>query len=121
MKSIASLKKEIIALCMVSFYFTASAQTINSDYVDGSIYFKIRDDVFLNTKSYRGKVNMDAFPFMNSIRESFHITEMLSPFEATDSYILQRTFRLEFADYHNADKIIDELKKSSLVEYAEKV
>ena len=114
-------------LFTTSFLFLSiflNAQTISPDFQDGKIWFKVKSDARIASALQENHLNLPfgTLPFLNSLMESYSITELSRPFYAAkNSPVLQRTFMLQFSDYVNVDAIIHSLKMMKEVEYAERV
>lgn len=97
----------------------ATAQTVHKGWIDGQIYFKLKNNSSLRIASDKEKVNVDDFNFMNDIRKNYHITRLTKTFWFTKDQNLLNTYLLEFSDYSNVDNIIRDLQAADAIEYAE--
>ncbi|CAN5868264.1 hypothetical protein BH11BAC7_BH11BAC7_13170 [soil metagenome] len=110
----------IIALCPVVML----AQSSFPVYQDGKIWFRIKDDVRINASLEENPKNLpfETLPFLQSITKAHAVTKLSKPFYAAkNSSILQHTYLLEFSDYNSVQYIIDELKATNQIVYAERV
>ncbi len=99
-----------------------SAQTFNSDYQDGLIYFKYKDDIVINIPVDEDKsVDLDAIPFISALKNNFSLKSLQRPFDLNNDTKLLHTFRLEFDDFSKIDQIINRILENPEVEYAERV
>ena len=102
------------------FSFSLSAQTINANWKDGVIYFKLTDNITVNNlnDAVQG-ARRQQLPFLEAIESKFRVQSISQPFFSPQSEVLQRTFRLDFSDSEDVFAILEELKKNADVEYAE--
>ncbi len=96
-----------------------NAQTVNSLWVDGRIYFKIADHTVLNVSDDNGLINPKDVYFLTNLINEYQITEMRMPFKSAKSDVLQRTFRLDFENMENISGLIKALNSNPDIEYAE--
>ena len=118
------MKKLILALLVALVPFAAFAQSSLPDYQDGKIWFRVKDDVRINAMLNENPRNLaiGTLPFLDPISKSHMITKLSQPFfAAKTSPILLRTYLLEFSDYNSVQTIIDELKATGKIVYAERV
>ena len=114
-----------IAKLLFAFFIIASmsimtyAQTVNSLWVDGRVYFKISNDAVLNVADVDGEVNpMDVY-FLEDLVGKYQITELVMPFKSAKSDVLQRTFRMDFENMSDIDLLLRDLNQHPDIEYAE--
>lgn len=118
MKTISRLFLLIAGTFVFSFYL--SAQTINANWKDGVIYFKLTDNVTVNNLNNATQgARRQQLPFLEAIENRFEIENISQPFFSPGSDALQRTFRLNFSDNEDVHAILEELMNSADVEYAE--
>src|SRR5688572_753705 len=111
-----------ITLILCCVYPTAGySQNTYKEYEDGSIYVKLRNDVFTEIRSVNEKVDLNDVPFLSAVRTKYRITEVVKPFYSAKTPELDRTYRIEFTDHTNVDQLIKELYQDATIEYAEKV
>jgi len=119
------MRKIVLAALTCMMYVSVMlGQTVNPDYADGRIYFKLKSDVplYLSFKGDNRIVDIKAYSFLSAIAEKYNLEQLLRPFfAAKESDILQRTFELQFTDIQNVDYIVRDLQALSVIEYAEKV
>jgi len=118
MKTITRLFLALVSV--VLFSFSLSAQTINANWKDGVIYFKLTDNITVNNlnDAVQG-ARRQQLPFLEAIESNFRVQSISQPFFSPQSEVLQRTFRLDFSDSGDVFAILEELKKNADVEYAE--
>lgn len=101
------------------------AQTIDANFQDGKIWFKLKDSYRNGASQLNAKTNVvpfEALPFVKKIEKDYQLKSLSVPFAAAkNSKILQRTYLLEFSDFANVNQILSDLRLSGAVEYAEKV
>ena len=120
------MKQKLLCSFMLIFLSVSTfAQTVNPDYQDGKIWFKLKSAYNYSNTAMDTKTNDMSFaslPFIKKLITTNHLTRLSKPFAAAKtSLILQSTYLLEFSDYANVAQIIGDLKSSGAVEYAEKV
>jgi PKD repeat protein len=118
------MKKLLLAALIAISPFAAIAQSALPVYQDGKIWFRVKDDVRVNASLNENPRNLAiaTLPFLEPITKTHMVTKLSRPFfAAKNSSILQRTYLLEFSDYHSVQSIIDELKATDKVIYAERV
>lgn len=118
-----------LILCIAFFCsLTTQSQTTHSDYQDGKIYLKLKENFPLNfVVAKEGNPNLNQlqkYGFVNNLASQYGITEMVRPFskaKGKGSGALQRTFLIQFNDHSKVDDLIRELSSNEMVDYAEKV
>ncbi len=120
------MKKKLLYFFAAMFLTLSSfAQTIDANFQDGKIWFKLKDSYRYAASSLNAKTNtvpFEALPFIKKIENAYQLKSLSVPFAAAkNSKILQRTYLLEFSDYANVNQILSDLRLSGAVEYAEKV
>lgn len=112
-----------VASCMM-----LTAQTINPDFHDGRIMFKLSDEsqTFQSNihqpdkNNYGLDVNLNNYPEIKAILDNYTVTKFEKPSYFTRKPELMQIFRVKFAEFDKIDEIIAALKTLSNVEYAEK-
>lgn len=118
------MKKILLAAFVLALPFVLTAQSVFSEYQDGKIWFRVKDDVRTNHSLQEDPHNlpMETLPFLSGISKQHSLTHLSRPFfAAKTSPELQRTFLLEFSDVANVMAIISELRATNSVDYAERV
>ena len=118
----------LMLIACVGFTQTTYQQ---SQYQEGKIWFKLRDNQLLEQElSLKGEndvinnkdLKLTTMPFLEQVFSSHLITRLSRPFpKAYSSIDLLNTYLLEFEDVENAEMILTQLEASGAVEYAEKV
>lgn len=106
----------VVFASLASFTF---AQTVNSLWVDGRIYFKITDQAALNVADNDGLINPKDVYFLDGLIGKYQISEMRMPFKSAKSDVLQRTFRLDFENIDDITGLLRDLNQHPDIEYAE--
>lgn len=97
------------------------AQTVNPNFKDGSLIFKLKDNY-----TFKGKINDDKsvvlsdLTFMSSLITKYGVTRVSRELDALNDPKLLRIFFVEFTDITNIDQFLAELKQVAVVEYVEK-
>ena len=97
------------------------AQTTDSEYFDGQVYFKLKDSVVLPSKYLSDKALISDFPYLSSVKDIFGISKIRASFYFAKEENMKRTFRLYFDEISKVDDLIQFLKDNPNVEYAERV
>ena len=107
------------------------AQTVYSEYQDGKIWFKIKEDVRLNLPGFRmeqealvnyNNLDLTTLNFLRPLSAQHQITKLSRPYWMVKNDLnLSNVFLLEFNDFSNVDVIMNKIKQSGMVEYAERV
>lgn len=104
---------------------SAFAQTIDANYQDGKIWFKLKDSYRNSATALDAKTNVvpfESLPFIKKIESNYQLKQLSRPFSAAkNSKKLQLTYLLEFTDFASVGQILSDLRLSGAVEYAERV
>ncbi|KAF0199102.1 MAG: Thermitase [Bacteroidetes bacterium] len=115
----------IFMLFLLSFAFqgfVATSQTVYSDYHDGRIYLKYKDNVAINFEVNPDlTVDISTIPFISALSGEFSLKELSRPFYLNNDGKLLRTLMLEFNDFSRVDQIMQRLNQVPELEYVEKV
>jgi subtilisin family serine protease len=99
------------------------AQTIDKNFVDGVVYFKIEDASGVVLPEYKGESEIRRvfkdFPEIASILSEVSANELVRPFK-TPCPKVQKTYRLSFDKIEDADIVIRELSNIRYIDYSEK-
>jgi serine protease len=112
-------------------FSTLNAQTVYSDYVDGKIWFKLKDHAVVNAPGFRtGKESMvnyqqldfNTIDFLQPVVDHHQVTRLARPYwMVKNDTKISNVYLLEFTDIHQIDVILSKLKASGMVDYAERV
>jgi len=105
-----------------------NAQTIDSDFHDGRIMFKLKSEsqVFQTNlfqsdpNNYGLSVNLNNYPELKAIFNNYTITKIEKPSYFTRKPELMQIFRVQFEEFDKIDEIIGALKTVVDIEFAEK-
>lgn len=117
------MKKTIWFLAIITLLQThVYGQTIFNNYIDGQIYFKIKNEVpfRFNTTSPDIQINSD-LPFLSGLAEKFKVSKVEASFYFSNDELLKRTFRIYFSKKELIGEFINELQLLQQTDYAEKV
>ena len=110
----------VFALVLVVSVVTISyAQTVNSLWLDGRVYFKLSDNAVLNVADDEGSINPKDVYFLDGLVEKYQISELVMPFKSAKSDILQRTFKMDFEEIQDIAGLLKDLNNNPDIEYAE--
>lgn len=125
MKSLFTFFAAFIILCSGLF-----SQTYNSDYLDGVVFFKLKDNIAIETDEFIKKlpfksetnkfVSISDYPEIKNTLTGYSVTKLERPSYYSKKPALMRIFRLYFSNYSEIDNIIRDLENLSMIEYAEK-
>lgn len=96
----------------------AISQTINPNHLDGTIYFKLKDNVVPYPQS-NGIVNPRNTKELATLISKYGITSVKNTFFSTSDSKLHRVYRVTFSNIDMVDQLIRDLSQNSQVEYAE--
>lgn len=118
--------KKIYSLLLSGFLVCQSftkAQTIYPDYTDGEIYVKFKTGALKVLKGQDpNALNLSALNEIQSICSNYGVTKVIKPFyQADDDVTLQHILKFYFSNPSQVNAFINSLRKSSSIEYAEKV
>lgn len=123
------MKKLFYIFCLTLFifnYFTAQ-NNYNSDFLDGTIVFKLKDFVlpFSESKDTSNDgigliENISKYPEIENIFKNANVLKFERPSYFTNKRNLQKIYRIKFSDNEKIDFLISELSKLNSIEYAEK-
>ncbi len=116
------MRKLLLAIVAMCFALTSFAQA--PEYQDGKIWFRIKSDYRANASLNEDptKLPIATLPFLDAIAKNHQVTNLSRPFYAAKtSPELLRTYLLEFSDYANVTAIINEMKATGKIDYAEQV
>lgn len=114
----------LAVLGLIIFTNQGFAQTYEENFVDGMLFFKIKDDVVLRIQKNEDlSVNIKDVPFLMDLKQQFpSIKEVKQAFFLKkQSPSTKRIYAMHFTDYTKVDALVAALEKQSVVEYAEKV
>lgn len=122
------MKKTLLLVLVMAIGHFINAQTINPDFHDGRIMFKLSSEsqtfqTNLHQKDpndYGLDVNMDNYPELRAIFEQYTITKFQKPSYFTRKPELMQIFRVEFQEFDKIDELIEALKTIEAIEFAEK-
>ncbi len=111
------LKHLLLLALLIAFNF-GKAQTINPNYCDGKIYFKLKNlsDTIPN---YNGTGGTPAY--IADLVAKYNVTKLYRPFVSANSTILKSIYRMEFTNFASVEQVLIDLKAKSSTEYAEKI
>ncbi|MBN2669887.1 MAG: S8 family serine peptidase [Bacteroidales bacterium] len=114
----------LTTISIVLFSLSLSAQTINPEYQDGRIYFKVknqmRNQVIMPSKDRKISIYDNAF--LKKIDEDFGLEWVEKAFLLkTADEDLKSIYRVKIDDASKVDQAIEALEDLNFVEYAEKV
>jgi len=98
-----------------------NAQTVNYNFKDGSLIFKLKDNYTFNGKINEDKsVQLSDLTFMSSMLSKYGVTRVSRELDALKDPKLLRIFFVQFSEINRIDEFLNELKQVSVVEYVEK-
>jgi serine protease len=109
----------VVTFCCFTLF--ATAQNYHPGYQDGAVWLKLKPSEELLTKK-KEKLSVDDIQVLKPLKEKYKLKHVEKPFRnIRKASPLQNTYLLTFDEIHEADKLIKELEKSGVLEYAEKV
>lgn len=115
-------KRAFVLFMFVALSFGyAKSQTVDYNFKDGSLIFKLKDNY-----NFRGKINEDKsvelsdLTFMSNLLTKYGVTRVSRELDALNDPKLLRIFFVQFSDIQRINQFCDELKQISVIEYVEK-
>lgn len=117
------MKKIIFLLPAWLCYIFAQAQNTTSGYVDGLIWFKVKQDVLVHAPANgHDKISLDQLAFIKELNSQVPVAALTMPFVAArTSATLQRTYQLQLSNTAQTAQALAWLKQNDMIEYAERV
>ncbi len=117
--------KYILILILSAFLLKpigGTAQNVHKNYLDGEVYFKIKNSVpYLFDNDIR-EVNIEnKLPFLLPLVQKYGITRVESSFYFANWESLKRTFRIHYQKAELVNQFIADLKKLEQADYAEEI
>ncbi len=123
-------KKILLFVAGFIFSYALTAQTLNPDFLDGRIMFKLKDNVQIESadviKQLPKKrepnliVDINNYPDIKSVLSNYSVVKLERPSYYTKIPALMRIFRVYFSDYNEIENIIRDLETLDIIEFAEK-
>ena len=121
------MKTLLLAVASAFIAFATLGQTVDQDYLDGAIWFKLKNDtkMYQTANVHTGEVSssyidLKKFDFYAEL-ERFGIKNLYEAFPKVDDERLTNVFRLEVQNISAVNEIIRLLEASNSVEYAERI
>jgi serine protease len=116
------MKKTLLTAYIILCAFVGFSQKANSKYVDGIIYFQLKPHVkqFIYADA-EGRTSLKSFSFLGDFVTKYGVTEIKKSFYMAKDEGLLRTYKVFFNDIYSVEKLIQDLEKQGVVEYAEKL
>ena len=118
------MKKLFTLLLSCNFLFT---QTINNDFLDGTIIFKLKEFIEVNNNDIVKTsdeigiiVDINDYPIFKEIFKDINVLSFERPSYFSGKRELQKIYRVTFSDFEKIDLILNKLNKLEILEYAEK-
>ncbi len=118
------MKKLFTLLLSCNFLFT---QTINNDFLDGTIIFKLKEFIEVNNNDFVKTsdeigiiVDINDYPIFKEIFKDINVLSFERPSYFSGKRELQKIYRVTFSDYDKIELILNKLNKLEILEYAEK-
>ena len=118
------MKKLFTLLLSCNFLFT---QTINNDFLDGTIIFKLKEFIEVNNNDIVKTsdeigiiVDINDYPIFKEIFKDINVLSFERPSYFSGKRELQKIYRITFSDFEKIDLILNKLNKLEILEYAEK-
>lgn len=120
------MKTLLSVLCMIGVSLSIYAQNYQSDFLDGTIMFKLYNPIE-PTSAYQRDVhnfgleqNLSDYPEIAALFQGMTIESFERPSYFTRKPELMKIFRIKFAEFDKIDVLVDQLSKIANVEFAEK-
>lgn len=117
------MKRFAVSFFSFMILCSVSAQTIYTDYWDGVVYFKIRNDSEFKLPAFHADPDesncYDNFPQYLELLNRFGVQQLICPFR-TKTIDVQNIYRMKFTSEEHIEELIKALLLLPEVEYAEK-
>lgn len=121
------MKKLLLAFTASIMTMLSFGQTVHPDYLDGAIWFKIKNDITkhqtIDTETgsiSTPAIKLEQLAFYEDLK-AYGIRSMKEAFPAVKDVKLTNVIRLEIADIYKVNEVIQLLERSEIVEYAERI
>ena len=120
------MKKTLLILCALAFGQFSFAQTYDSNFLDGTIMFKLSvspaPTVTTRTDSHDFGLDVDvaSYPELEAIFNGLTITDFDRPSYFTRKKELMKIYRIKFAEFDQIDALIESMKSVPNLEFVEK-
>lgn len=122
MKFISTIKSLLFLFLTVTLASSITAQSFDSDYQDGKVYFKYKDSESIKFQvNSDGSVPVSMVPEIQNLLNEFEVKALTRPFDFNNDPKLLRTLEVDIADYNRIDQFISRLSQNSNLEFVEKV
>lgn len=118
------MKRRLLLALSFVLSFSVFAQMNSPVFQDGKIWFKLKNDARINNQLEENpyKIPYQSIPGFDQFVATYAVTNLSKPFHAAKTSLeLQRTYLVEFQNYHLVGDFVKELEALKIVEYAEKV
>ena len=112
--------KTSLFLLFLAFFLQGFSQTFNKNYVDGRVFFKLKNNVPLAIDVKTKDVNLGKFSKLSEIFSKYSVGKVEVLSKKSDEKLLARTFRIYFPNFSQVDLLIKALEQLDIVEYAER-
>lgn len=122
------MKQALLVIGLLCFGLGSFAQTYDSQFLDGTIMFRLKNAPTTFDNSARQldpdefglKVNIANYPELAAVFNGITITDFEKPSYFTRKPALMQIFRIEFSEFDKIDEIVSQLEKIAILDYAEK-
>ncbi len=121
------MKRLLLAVAAAFIAFASIGQTVHQDYLDGAIWFKLKNDISrsqtfnIETGSISdSRVDLKKLDFYSDL-ERFGIKSLNEAFPNVEDDKLTNVFRMETHNINAVNEIIRLLESSQAVDYAERI
>lgn len=118
--------KNWIFYLLICFFLTSAtqiqAQTLNKDYWDGQVFFKIHNKSQVTLSDYNHLyTNVNQPAWMQELINTYDITLVTRPFTKLRTPVFERTYKIYFNNATDVQQLIRDLEAIDIIEYAERV
>lgn len=108
------IKRLLFITLLLQLTFLVKSQTVNPNFIDGIVQFKLNDNSLLELDPYTNNV-----PALNLIFTLYGVDTLYKPFKLSGTP-LDKVYRIEFSNVTMVEDLIDDLELIPDVEFAEK-
>jgi len=121
------MKRIFTGFLLILFGSISFGQTVHQDYLDGAIWFKLKNNVLLKqevslTKGplHNNNIDLSNYDFYSQLA-GYKIKSAEVSFPKVRDPLLMNVIRIEIGDINKVEEVIKLLERSEVVEYAERI
>lgn len=114
------LQKQLFTIGLMFTMLTNYAQTFEKQFLDGVVYFKIKNNLSISLPEYKGDLSVyAAWPELKEALSHVQMISLKKPFK-TKTESVQNIYRIQFSDWSKINEFVRSLNQLNIVDFAEK-